>query len=86
MACGTGSPIWINGTYPVSVGETVNSTACVRGFKQTDTCIATYHIEIKKCSGFYVYKLPYVDLCYSAFCFGNHTCERKVTTDKKESE
>ncbi|VDI51719.1 Hypothetical predicted protein [Mytilus galloprovincialis] len=77
FTCGTESPIWINGTHPNIENSTKEVSGCVR---DSNTCTQTFPIQIKKCSGFYAYNLPYVDLCFRGYCFGNHTCEEKTTT------
>ena len=64
----------ILGQHPSVEGNISNVTGCIRGFLNNDTCLSSFFIQIKKCSGFFVYNLPYVDLCFRGYCFGKHTC------------
>ena len=63
------------GQHPSVEGSISNVTGCVRGFLNNDTCLSSFFIQIKKCSGFFVYNLPYVDLCFRGYCFGKYTCK-----------
>ena len=64
----------ILGQHPSVEGSISNVTGCIRGFLNNDACLSSFFIQIKKCRGFFVYNLPYVDLCFRGYCFGKHTC------------
>lgn len=58
----------IVGTFPAS-GLTKNITACSAHF-DGDCCKNKYQIQVKNCTGFYVYKLVPTSACPQAYCFG----------------
>ncbi|XP_063416475.1 uromodulin-like [Mytilus trossulus] len=66
--CGTAHPIWMNDTFP-EAHQIKNVTACAADYN-TDCCISSYDIQVKNCSGYYVYKLVPTTSCPQAYCFG----------------
>ncbi|XP_071123918.1 uncharacterized protein [Mytilus edulis] len=66
--CGTGKPIWMNGSYP-SDGSIVNATACAASYH--GCCNISYAIQVKNCSTFYIYNLTRTNGCSQAYCFGS---------------
>ncbi|XP_008401940.1 uncharacterized protein LOC103461417 [Poecilia reticulata] len=65
--CGTAAPMWINGAHPVQLNEIV--TRSVFG-AWAGSCFnfAASTIQIKLCSGFYVYKVQLPSYCQLAYC------------------
>ncbi|XP_043953348.1 tenascin-X-like isoform X2 [Gambusia affinis] len=65
--CGTHAPLWINGTHPVQLNEIV--TRNVFG-AWSGSCFyfASMTIQIKLCSGYYVYKVQLPSGCSLAYC------------------
>lgn len=59
---------YIIGTFPVA-GEINNVTACASDYN-TDCCTSSYDIQVKNCSGYYVYNLVPAKFCPQAYCFG----------------
>lgn len=78
--CGTMEPVWLNGTFPAS-GLTKNLTACSAHF-DGDCCKTKYRIQVKNCTGFYVYKLVPTKVCPQAYCFGKELPCRPGYTSK----
>ncbi|XP_043953345.1 uncharacterized protein LOC122820194 [Gambusia affinis] len=65
--CGTHAPLWINGAHPVQLNEIVTRTVCNAWLGSC--CYFTSHtIQIKLCSGYYVYKLQQPSTCWLAYC------------------
>uniref|UniRef100_A0A096MC79 UMOD/GP2/OIT3-like D8C domain-containing protein n=1 Tax=Poecilia formosa TaxID=48698 RepID=A0A096MC79_POEFO len=69
--CGTVAPLWINGTHPVQLNEIVTRTVCNAW---VDSCclFPTHTIQIKRCYGYYVYKLQQPSVCWTAYCTACH--------------
>uniref|UniRef100_A0A3P9PHF8 UMOD/GP2/OIT3-like D8C domain-containing protein n=1 Tax=Poecilia reticulata TaxID=8081 RepID=A0A3P9PHF8_POERE len=67
--CGTHATLWINGAHPVQLNEIV--TRNVFG-SWSGSCLyfASNTIQIKLCSGFYVYKVQLPSSCNLAYCTG----------------
>ena len=64
--CGTHAPGWLSGAHPTSVGQIVNSKVC---FHWGGSCCNWHtYIQIKKCNGFYVYKLGKTPCCWLRYC------------------
>ncbi|XP_014835021.1 PREDICTED: uromodulin-like, partial [Poecilia mexicana] len=65
--CGTHATLWINGTHPVQLNEIV--TRNVFG-AWSGSCFhfASSTIQIKVCSGFYVYKVQLPSSCTLGYC------------------
>ena len=70
---GTGGSIWLNGDYPVRVGQRVSAPVCVR--TSTECCKSTWDIEIKKChiggEDFFLHRLSAVPSCPMSYCAGS---------------
>lgn len=67
-SCGATSPIWMNGPHPTVEEGTVNRTACTIGGRGR-TCVYSFSIKVRNCSGFYIYKLREPQRC-SLYCAG----------------
>lgn len=65
-SCNTHMAGWINGAHPTELYETVSATACFHW--NSDCCYVSYSVRIRKCSGFYVYKLQAPGGCYKRYC------------------
>ena len=58
---------WISGgDHPTVAYETVTRTACMHW--STSCCYNSYTIEIRNCSGFYVYMLKKPSDCDQRYC------------------
>lgn len=64
--CNTEMPGWVNGSHPSVAEGNVTRTVCF-GLPRS-CCSATTEIEIRNCSGFYVYKLVEVPSCPMRYC------------------
>lgn len=64
--CNTDMTGWINGgDHPSTAYETVTRSACMHW--SSSCCYASYSVEIRNCSGFYVYKLQKPS-CNQRYC------------------
>ena len=64
--CGTHAPGWLSGAHPTGVGQTVSSKVC---FHWGGSCCHWHtYVQIKKCNGFYVYKLGKTPHCWLRYC------------------
>ena len=64
--CGTHAPGWLSGSHPTSVGQAVNGKVC---FHWGGNCCHWHaNVQIKKCNGFYVYKLEKTPVCWLRYC------------------
>ena len=64
--CGTHAPGWLSGSHPTSVGQIVNGKVC---FHWGGSCCHWHaNVQIKKCNGFYVYKLERTPACWLRYC------------------
>ena len=64
--CGTHAPGWLSDSHPTSVGQVVNGKVC---FHWSGKCCNWHaNIQIKKCNGFYVYKLARTPVCWLRYC------------------
>ena len=64
--CGTHAPGWLSGAHPTGVGQTVSSKVC---FHWGGSCCHWHtYVQIKKCNGFYVYKLGKTPCCWLRYC------------------
>jgi len=71
--CGTASTGYLKeGTsaLPSSPGDEVEATVCFH-CSSSDPCYWTTAIKIKKCSNFWIFKLPEVPYCTLGYC-GQH--------------
>ncbi|XP_016522325.1 receptor-type tyrosine-protein phosphatase H-like, partial [Poecilia formosa] len=65
--CGTDVPLWITEPHPVQLNEIVNRTVC-NAWLGSCCFFPTHTIQIKLCSGYYVYKLQQPSVCHLAYC------------------
>lgn len=64
--CGTHAPGWLSGSHPTSVGQILNGKVC---FHWGGSCCHWHaNVQIKKCNGFYVYKLERTPACWLRYC------------------
>ncbi|CAH3026089.1 unnamed protein product, partial [Porites evermanni] len=64
--CGAHAPGWLSTPHPTNVGQIVNGTVC---FNWGDKCCNWHaNIQIKRCNGFYVYKLVKTPVCWLRYC------------------
>ena len=64
--CGTHAPGWLSGSHPTSIGQTVNGKVC---FHWGGNCCHWHaNVQIKRCNGFYVYKLERTPVCWLRYC------------------
>ena len=64
--CGTHAPGWLSTPHPTRVGQIVNGTVCFHW--STKCCSWHANIQIKRCNGFYVYKLVPTPVCWLRYC------------------
>ncbi|XP_073237998.1 uncharacterized protein [Porites lutea] len=64
--CGTHAPGWLNGAHPTRLGQTINGQVCFHW--GGSCCNWKASIQIKKCNGFYVYKLGKTPVCWLRYC------------------
>ena len=63
---------WISGHHPNNAFEKVSGSACMH--YGLDCCYYSYNIEIRNCSGYYVYALPpTTQQCNARYCGVNGT-------------
>lgn len=64
--CGTHSPGWFRGSHPTKVGDVSTGRVC---FNFMGSCCEWYMpSKVKKCDGFYVYRLPPTLYCDLQYC------------------
>ena len=64
--CGTHAPGWLSTAHPTRVGQIVNGKVC---FHWGNKCCNWHaNIQIKRCNGFYVYKLVRTPVCWLRYC------------------
>ena len=69
--CGTYIPIWMNGSHPAINDGIVPRKACANiPFKSPLGCGYSYSIQVRNCSGYYIYKLKAPHHCLLAYCAG----------------
>ena len=64
--CGTHAPGWLAGSHPTRVGEVVDRKVCFHW--GSNCCNWNAYIRIKRCNGFYVYKLARTPVCWLRYC------------------
>ena len=70
--CGTYIPIWMNGSHPTINDGVVPRKACANiPFKSPVGCGYSYSIQVRNCSGYYIYKLKAPQHCLLAYCAGS---------------
>ncbi|XP_016522326.1 uncharacterized protein LOC103131690 isoform X2 [Poecilia formosa] len=65
--CGTYGTLWINGTHPLQLNETVTRRVC-DSWGGSCCYFPSHTIQIKRCYGYYIYKLQQPYTCYMAYC------------------
>ncbi|XP_014878439.1 uncharacterized protein LOC106940263 isoform X2 [Poecilia latipinna] len=65
--CGTHAPLWITEPHPVQLNETVTRTVC-NALYGSCCHFPTHTIQIKRCYGYYIYKLQQPSTCWLAYC------------------
>ena len=65
---GTPEPVWLNGAQPEDMNETKKVPAC--GKRGSKCCYYGCFINVKKCSGFFVYDLYRTSVCPLSYCAG----------------
>uniref|UniRef100_A0A3B3TLK8 UMOD/GP2/OIT3-like D8C domain-containing protein n=1 Tax=Poecilia latipinna TaxID=48699 RepID=A0A3B3TLK8_9TELE len=65
--CGADVPLWITEPHPVQLNEIVNRTVC-NAWSGSCCHFVSHTIQIKVCSGYYVYKLQQPTACWLAYC------------------
>ncbi|XP_015801547.3 uncharacterized protein [Nothobranchius furzeri] len=65
--CGTHAPLWITEPHPTQMNQVVNRTVC-SAWSGSCCLFPTHTIQVKLCSGYYVYKLGKPSVCYLAYC------------------
>ncbi len=64
--CNTDMPGWVDGDHPSVAEGKVTRTVCFNG--PLSCCNASVEIQIRNCSGFFVYKLVEVPSCPMRYC------------------
>ena len=64
--CGTAASGWLNGAHPTTLGENVIRTVCFS--YDGNSCWQSTNVEIKMCSGFYLYKFKNTPACEYKYC------------------
>lgn len=64
--CGTHAPGWLAGSRPTRLGQVVNARVCFHW--GSNCCNWNANIQIKRCNGFYVYKLAKTPVCWLRYC------------------
>ena len=64
--CGTHAPGWLSTAHPTRTGQIINGKACFHW--SGNCCRWSSNIMIKRCNGFYIYKLGKTPCCYLRFC------------------
>jgi len=64
--CGTHAPGWLAGSRPTRLGQVVNARVCFHW--GSNCCNWNANIQIKRCNGFYVYKLVKTPVCWLRYC------------------
>ena len=67
--CGTHATGWLRGTHPMTPHTTVSRTVCFNW--SSNSCWKQIDIQIRNCSGFYVYHLPATPSCSLRYCSVN---------------
>ena len=64
--CGTHAPGWLSTAHPTRTGQVVNGKVC---FHWSNKCCNWHaNIQVKRCNGFYVYKLVKTPVCWLRYC------------------
>ena len=68
--CGTFAPIWMNGSHPSVEDGIVTRKVCANAPRHPLGCRYNYDIQVRNCSGYYIYQLKKPPTCYLAYCAG----------------
>jgi len=86
--CGTHAPGWLSGSHPTKIGETVNAKVCFHW--SGNCCNWNANIQIKRCNGFYVYRLARTPVCWLRYCgnagFGEWSAFAVVVNDDDDDD
>ena len=64
--CNTQMVGWVSGNHPTVAYELVSGTVCMHG--GSTCCHTRYPVDIRNCSGHYVYKLQQPSGCNQRYC------------------
>lgn len=64
--CGTHAPGWLSTPHPTRTGQIINGKVCFHW--SGNCCRWSSIIQIKKCNGYYIYKLGKTPCCYLRYC------------------
>lgn len=70
LRCGTHEPIWLNGKHPSVDDGNVARTVCINSNGQNNGCYDSFEINVKNCTGYFVYYLKPLYYCAAAYCAG----------------
>lgn len=76
-SCGTHAPGWYQGSYPTALGAVSPGKVCFNWFGLC--CAWSALASVKKCNGFYVYRLGRTTLCDLQYC-GDGASGRRLFT------
>ena len=65
-SCNTHRTAWVNGNHPNVAYALVSTTVCMHW--SSLCCVKSYPVDIRNCSGYYVYKLQMPSSCYERYC------------------
>ena len=68
-SCGTHAPGWLDGSHPSAEEGIVTRRVCYHW--SSNCCYRKNEIQIKKCNGFYVYRLIKLPECDLRYCGSN---------------
>ena len=68
-SCGTHAPGWLDGSHPLAEEGIVTRRVCYHW--SSNCCYRKNEIQIKKCNGFYVYRLIKLPECDLRYCGSN---------------
>ncbi|RMX57371.1 hypothetical protein pdam_00016039 [Pocillopora damicornis] len=66
QSCITHGAGWINGSHPSEAYQLVSTNACFHW--GSNCCVKSSPVQIRNCSGYYVYKLQKPETCYYRYC------------------
>ena len=64
--CGTHAPGWLSTPHPTRMGQIINGKVCFRW--RGRCCHWSANIWIKRCNGYYIYKLGRTPVCHLRYC------------------
>ncbi|XP_078357282.1 LOW QUALITY PROTEIN: uncharacterized protein LOC144642166 [Oculina patagonica] len=76
LRCGTHAPGWLNGSHPSVAEGAVQRRVCFHW--SSGCCQWENHIQVRNCSGYYVYQLKPTRFCSLRYC-GNREAPRPST-------